>query len=116
MKRLLIITIAISLILAGCGRKPSNVSDGMYESAVYAIKAVDLYLNAESSIEDTKEKLSDILPEYESISEEYEGDSFVWTLIFALETDSLAIKVGTCDISEFKKDRDELAKKINYKE
>lgn len=117
MKKIIAILMMGIMLLYGCGGngKPNGLSDEMYESAVYAIKAVDLYLNAESTIDDTKEKLNNILPEYENINEEYQKDSHVWNLINGLSIDTFGVHVGTQDISDLKKSRDELAKEINYK-
>lgn len=90
MKKITVTLFLFLTLISGCGgnEKPNGLSDEMYESAIYAIKAVDLYLDAESTIEETKEKLDSILPEYESIDE---GDSYVWSLINGLSIDALGI-------------------------
>lgn len=44
--------------LSGCGGgKPDNISQEMYDAAIYVIEAADMYLNGESTYEETDKKL-----------------------------------------------------------
>ena len=47
-KKAIATLLMMSMLMCGCGEgsgKPDGVSDEMYQSSVYAIKAVDLYFN-----------------------------------------------------------------------
>lgn len=113
-----ILTIAVLCvaIICACGRngKPDEISKEMYESAVYAIKVIDLYLDGDATLGETKEKLKDMEIPKAEIGGEYEGDFSVELGISSLKLDISAIEVGTGTISDLKEDRDELAEEINY--
>lgn len=113
-----ILTIAFLCIatICACGRKekPDDISKEMYDSAVYAIKVVDLYLDGDATIGETREKLNDMEIPKAEIGGEYEGDFSVELGISSLKLDISAIEAGTRTISNLKEDRDELAEEINY--
>lgn len=118
MKKFFTMLIVAVFMLTSCGGgKPDDVSQEMYDYAVYAIKVTDLYLNGDCSIEETYKKLRDIsLPEIEfDYGRENKKDSSVNISISSLRTTALLVKLGSNNLSDLKKDRDELAKKINYK-
>lgn len=111
----LFVLILISLFfLVGCGGKPSGISDEMYDTAVYVVDAVDLYLDGESTSEETYEKIDSL-----NIPESKETDDL------SVETEILSVKialfgskesVGTSGIADVKEARDDLANEINYKD
>lgn len=116
----IIALILVCTLIAGCGEsgKPDGVSDEMYEAAVYAIKVVDLYLDGESTIDDTYNKLNSMkLTNYETLlgNDDYVNYS-VYVLTDSLRTDAFCIEAGTMDISVLKEDRNKLAEKVNYKD
>lgn len=113
----IIALILVCTLIAGCGEsgKPDGVSDEMYEAAIYAIKVVDLYLDGESTIKETYDKLDSMkVPDYEM--DGIYKDMSIYTSIKGLETSVMCIELGTAEISDLKDDRNELAEKINYKE
>ena len=112
MKKVLIGIMALILCVfaVGCGgnKKPDGVSDDMYEKATYAIKVVDLYLNGEATQDETYEKIKTIkLGEFKDYQE---PDRSIFTEISILKLKNYG------NISEIKEVRNELAKKINYKD
>ncbi len=118
MKKLVIFFLMICLCLVGCGEggKPDNVSQEMYDLAVYAIKVTDLYLDGHYSIGDTLKKLNSIsLPELDTDTE-YRGDILVHVKIRALLLTAHCVNAETQKISDFKDKRDKLAEEINYKD
>lgn len=121
----IIAIIVVIFAISGESRngKPNDVSQEMYDLAVYAIKIADRYLDGEDSIEETYEKLESIsLPEITfDYSGQYKKDTSVNTAISHLQSSAFSIKlgskgIGSANMSDFKKARDELAEKINYKD
>lgn len=107
----------ICFILVGCGnKKPDNVSQDMYDTAIYVINVTDLYLDGEATVEETKEKLDSVNVEYNPNNDEYDGDSNIEAHIISLKSsvESVELGYGTSTISDVKEERDELADKINY--
>lgn len=115
-RQLVLILLTIIFFTAcGGGGKPDDVSEDMYETAVYAIKVVDLYLDGEATLEDTYEKLNNMkVPDYEM---EYPYTDFsINSSIIGLKTCALSLKTGDGQISDLKSKRDEIAEAINYKD
>ena len=112
-KKILLISIC-ALLLVGCGGgKPSDVSQEMYDVAVYTVKATDLYLDGEVSAEDTYDKIDSLsIPEADLISEDFVIDSS----ILSLKTSLLGVDIGSHNLSDVKAARNELADLINYNE
>lgn len=116
-KEIIAILLVFLVVVGGCGnKKPSGVSDEMYETAVKTIKIVDLYLDGEDTLEETSEKLSEIKIPDSEIGGEYENDFSVSIQITPFKTTILSIKLGTATVSDLKEDRDALAESINYKD
>lgn len=112
MKRQLILIATICFILVGCGGKPSGISDEMYDTAVYVVDAVDLYLEGEATSEETYEKIDSL-----NIPESDESDDLsVEIEILNVKTALFGLKesVGTSSISDVKDARNDLANEINY--
>lgn len=112
-EKILLFAVACCLLI-GCGGKPSGISDEMYDTAVYVVDAVDLYLDGESTSEETYEKIDSL-----NIPESKESDDL------SVETEILSVKialfgskesVGTSGISDVKEARNELAETVNYKD
>lgn len=119
---------ALHIILAMCAilvvalvtfwignKKPSAISDEAYEEAERAIKIVDRYIDGEIDVNELCEKLDGITYSTDE-NEEYADDDYVGMCILGLQIDASGIKFGTVDTGELKESRDELAKKINYRE
>lgn len=112
--KLFILILISSFLLIGCGEKPSGVSDEMYDTAVYVIDAIDLYLDGESTSEETYEKIDSL-----NIPESKESDDLsVEMEILNIKTALFGSKesVGTSGISDVKEARNELAETVNYKD
>lgn len=108
-KRLFILIVISTFFLIGCGGKPSGISDEMYDTAVYVVDAVDLYLDGEATSEETYEKIDSLnIPESNDLSVETEILSVKIALFGSRES------VGTSSISDVKEARDDLANEINY--
>ena len=119
MRKKLLLVVLVSCLLIGCGnKKPDDVSEEVYDMAVYAIDVVDLYLDGEATIEETDEKLEQFDIDLDYDDGEYEGDSSVEVDIIVLQTrvSSLELGYGTTTITDVKEARNELAETINYKE
>lgn len=111
-----IFVLVMMLIFAsGCNSdKPDGITDEMYDTAVYVINVVDLYIDGESELEETYDKISNMnIPEYEDISDD---DASVYISIVNIKTTlfSMSESIGTQTISDLKEERNELAEKINY--
>lgn len=96
--------------------KPDNVSQEMYDLAVYAIKVTDLYLDGHYSIGDTLKKLNSISLLELDTDTEYRGDIFVDVKIRSLLLTAHCVNAGTHKMSDLKDKRDMLAEEINYKD
>lgn len=104
----------MALLLMGCnGGKPDDVSQEMYDVAVYAIKAADLYLNAESTSEEVYEKIDSLnIPETDAGSKDFLVDSSILRLKISI----LGADIGSQNLTDVKEARNELAERINYKD
>lgn len=114
-RRFFLILLAITFLTACGGGKPDDVSDEMYQTAVYVIKVCDLYLNGEATKEETKEKLDDIeLPDIE-VESSSSNEFSIYCGIMNLHAHCTRMKYGNFELSKFKEDRDKIAEAINYK-
>ena len=115
MKKIIATLLVMSMLMCGCGGKPEKISDGMYESASYVVRVVDMYLDGEATIDETYEKI-DALNIVED--EKYSADTLISAYILGIEVDVLSLKTsyGTADMSKLREGRDKLAKEINYKD
>lgn len=114
MKKILLLIIGCIVFLSGCGGKPDDVSQEMYDTAIYVIGATDMYLDGESTCDEVYEKIDSL-----NIPEETEtGDSSVNLSILSIKIALFGSKesIGTQTISDVREARDKLADKINYKE
>lgn len=113
MKKKFLIIICF-LLIVGCGGKPAGISDEMYDTAVYVVNVVDSYLEGESELEETYDKISNLnIPEYDDIADD---DASVYISISSIKTTlfSMEPSIGTQTISDLKEKRNDLAEKINY--
>lgn len=74
MKKVLVLLFGCMMLLSGCGGKPDDVSQEMYDTAVYAIDVTDMYLDGDETIEETKEKIDGLNAEYNPDDDEYKND------------------------------------------
>lgn len=113
MRKISIILICV-LFLSGCsGTKPDNVSQEIYDAAVYTIKAVDLYLDGHETADETYDKIDALNID---VNYEYSGDSMVYLNISSLQISLLGVQVGTQSLTDVEEGRNELAENINYKD
>lgn len=114
MKKALILLIMCVTLLTGCGGKPSDVSQEMYDTAVYVIGATDMYLDGKATYDETYDKIESMTIPDATESE----DTSVDISILNIKTALLGSKesIGTATISDVRDARDDLAKKINYKD
>ena len=117
MKKIFFLMIALCFVLSACGnvKKPDNISQEMYDSAVYVIDVVDLYINGNETLEQTYDKLDNMNMPEADIDGEYSEDFGIHINISSIKTDLFGLRVGTTSLSDLKEDRNELAKAINYK-
>lgn len=102
------------LLLTGCGGKPTEISNEMYDTAVYVIKVVDLYMDGEAELEETYNKVDSLpVPEY---TLENPDEVSVGCAISAVRTTLFVMRMptGSKTISDLKEARNKLAKAINY--
>lgn len=118
MKKVLVLLFGCMMLLSGCGGKPSDVSQEIYDTAVYAIDVTDMYLDGEATIEETKEKIDGLNIEYNPDDNEYEKDSDIESSLVSLEIYVHIVESGYGDatISDIKDARNSLAEEINYKD
>lgn len=116
-KLFLFVIIVITFLTACGGGKPDDVSEEMYQNAVYAIKVVDLYLDGEATAKETYDKLDNMnLPDSDTLIDKKEyADYSIWQSIFSLKIDIFGVNLGTTSLSDLKEDRNKLAEAINYK-
>lgn len=110
------IAIAITIFLTACGGgKPDDVSEEMYQKAIYIVKVCDLYLNGETTQEETKEKIRGIDISDFDITSASVKEVEIWSGITGLHADCTRMFTGSFDLSSFKEHRDKIAEAINYK-
>lgn len=115
MRKIIILMMCV-IMLTGCGGKPSDVSDEMYENAVYTIKVCDLYLDGEATQEETIEKIDGIVtPEIDIVSAS-SNEVSIWSGIMGLKTDCIKMRLKEFELSSFNENRDKIADAINYKD
>ena len=114
MKKIIFLLIACVIVLSGCGSgKLNDVSQEMYDAAVYTIKATDLYLDGESTAYETYDKIDSLIIQD---SEGYDRDALVNMSILNIKLSLLGVDAGASSISDIKEGRSELAEEINYKD
>lgn len=114
-RRFFLILLAITFLTACGGGKPDDVSDEMYQTAVYVIKVCDLYLDGEATQEETKEKIRGIDTSDFDITSASTKEVEIWSGITGLHADCTKMKYGGFEVSDFKEHRDKIAEAINYK-
>jgi hypothetical protein len=110
---LCVLIFCVFSISCGSNKKPSGISDEVYQNAVYVVKATDLYLNGESTIEDAYKKIDSVKDTDAEVASEDWG---IEVSIQSIKARCLGVKVGSNTLSDLKESRDELAKEINYKD
>lgn len=117
-KRFTVILLTTVLFLTACGGggKPDDVSEEMYQKALYAIKVCDLYLDGSTTQEETIEKLKGIdTPDIE-VGSSSSNEVAIWSGIMGLHADCTKMKFEEFELSSFKEHRNKIAEAINYKD
>lgn len=82
----------------------------MYDTAVYVIGATDMYLDGKATYDETYDKIESMTIPNATESEDTSVDISILNIKGSKES------IGTSTISDVKDARDDLAKKINYKD
>ena len=119
------------VMISGCGSrgKPSNLSEESYELGVYAVEAIDDYLDGKEPLDSTRDMLDELHVMAEAVPESSDfltsvNDSSVSTKILLADTTLFTISYNIekgnrveARIEEDKllEERNDLAKKLNMK-
>lgn len=111
----LIMSILISSLFTGCSsQKLKPIDESYYKYGQKALEIADQCLNFEITPEETYEKLNslcesaDSLPKNDSNDETHTANFSIDTDVTLLSYESLTLKLGKSDYSEFKEKRDDL--------
>lgn len=116
-KKIVVITIVCLSIVsfAACSRepeRPENISEGMYDIGVKAVKITDRYLDADLTLDEAYDEISNLSSQASSsISDEYNFDVVVSIDIGSIEYDLFSMRNPYGDKktdSDVKNDRNEL--------
>lgn len=106
---------SILIGITGCGRKPSGISQEIYDDAIYVINVTDSFLDGSSTAGETDQKLEKI-----DIDIDWESDDMpIQASITSIQSlfSSISLEYGSDPtVTEIKEARDKLADEINYKE